>query len=118
MPRSPRPVTAQRVMLYLRCFLTGVGCSADSRSEEHTSELQSPDQLVCRLLLDNKKNAHLDLHDRLEQHRGCRLGATATPNRLSSRSTATSLFIWLSPETSGPPSFPTRRSSDLTRAIR
>src|SRR5258708_22284777 len=25
------------------------------RSEEHTSELQSPDHLVCRLLLDKKK---------------------------------------------------------------
>src|SRR5207244_10956363 len=25
-----------------------------SRSEEHTSELQSPDHLVCRLLLDKK----------------------------------------------------------------
>src|SRR5207244_7035911 len=24
----------------------------ENRSEEHTSELQSPDQLVCRLLLD------------------------------------------------------------------
>src|SRR5215216_7605486 len=33
------------------------------RSEEHTSELQSPDHLVCRLLLEkkkyNKKNTHL-----------------------------------------------------------
>src|SRR5258708_29235986 len=28
------------------------GCS---RSEEHTSELQSPDHLVCRLLLEKKK---------------------------------------------------------------
>src|SRR5258708_31502589 len=29
---------------------------ADStRSEEHTSELQSPDHLVCRLLLEKKK---------------------------------------------------------------
>src|SRR5438552_14625377 len=27
-----------------------------SRSEEHTSELQSPDHLVCRLLLEKKKN--------------------------------------------------------------
>src|SRR5207244_8848938 len=27
----------------------------DQRSEEHTSELQSPDHLVCRLLLDKKK---------------------------------------------------------------
>src|SRR5947208_5149118 len=27
-----------------------------SRSEEHTSELQSPDHLVCRLLLEKKKD--------------------------------------------------------------
>src|SRR5438552_13018187 len=32
-------------------------CSSRSprRSEEHTSELQSPDHLVCRLLLEKKK---------------------------------------------------------------
>src|SRR5258708_25001403 len=30
------------------------------RSEEHTSELQSPDHLVCRLLLE-KKNSRYDL---------------------------------------------------------
>src|SRR5436189_3985114 len=29
---------------------------ADPRSEEHTSELQSPMYLVCRLLLEKKKN--------------------------------------------------------------
>src|SRR5437764_8622670 len=28
---------------------------ADARSEEHTSELQSPMYLVCRLLLEKKK---------------------------------------------------------------
>src|SRR5438552_12401853 len=28
----------------------------EERSEEHTSELQSPDHLVCRLLLEKKKN--------------------------------------------------------------
>src|SRR5256885_9075860 len=28
------------------------------RSEEHTSELQSPCNLVCRLLLEKKKNDH------------------------------------------------------------
>src|SRR2546426_6955017 len=28
----------------------------DARSEEHTSELQSPCNLVCRLLLEKKKN--------------------------------------------------------------
>src|SRR5258708_17031503 len=30
------------------------------RSEEHTSELQSPDHLVCRLLLEKKKQYRLD----------------------------------------------------------
>src|SRR5437879_9825261 len=32
-----------------------VGCPRDRRSEEHTSELQSPMYLVCRLLLEKKK---------------------------------------------------------------
>src|SRR5947208_5395138 len=32
--------------------------SATGRSEEHTSELQSPDHLVCRLLLEKKNNTH------------------------------------------------------------
>src|SRR5258708_18890914 len=31
--------------------------TAPLRSEEHTSELQSPDHLVCRLLLEKKKQA-------------------------------------------------------------
>src|SRR5256885_6338181 len=30
------------------------------RSEEHTSELQSPCNLVCRLLLEKKKNLGID----------------------------------------------------------
>src|SRR5258708_31297583 len=30
--------------------------SSNLRSEEHTSELQSPDHLVCRLLLEKKKH--------------------------------------------------------------
>src|SRR5258708_20877348 len=32
----------------------GIG-QREGRSEEHTSELQSPDHLVCRLLLEKKK---------------------------------------------------------------
>src|SRR5258708_10535103 len=32
------------------------GREGKARSEEHTSELQSPDHLVCRLLLEKKKN--------------------------------------------------------------
>src|SRR2546426_12631724 len=31
-------------------------CTCSVRSEEHTSELQSPCNLVCRLLLEKKKN--------------------------------------------------------------
>src|SRR5207244_12783221 len=31
-----------------------------TRSEEHTSELQSPDHLVCRLLLEKKKSGKED----------------------------------------------------------
>src|SRR2546430_3187650 len=34
-------------------FTTGI------RSEEHTSELQSQSNLVCRLLLEKKKKSHL-----------------------------------------------------------
>src|SRR5258708_30687960 len=34
------------------------GRAASHRSEEHTSELQSPDHLVCRLLLEKKKESH------------------------------------------------------------
>src|SRR2546427_2715643 len=33
---------------------------AGIRSEEHTSELQSQSNLVCRLLLEKKKNAHTE----------------------------------------------------------
>src|SRR5256885_2728854 len=32
----------------------------DIRSEEHTSELQSPCNLVCRLLLEKKKNSIIE----------------------------------------------------------
>src|SRR5258708_11302102 len=32
------------------------------RSEEHTSELQSPDHLVCRLLLEKKKLVNLSVY--------------------------------------------------------
>src|SRR5437764_14706476 len=33
-----------------------------ARSEEHTSELQSPMYLVCRLLLEKKKTRHLQIN--------------------------------------------------------
>src|SRR2546426_6333389 len=43
----------------IREFVVGTGGegldAANTRSEEHTSELQSPCNLVCRLLLEKKK---------------------------------------------------------------
>src|SRR2546427_6072157 len=37
------------------CFWKGMDSSFPERSEEHTSELQSQSNLVCRLLLEKKK---------------------------------------------------------------
>src|SRR2546430_6783437 len=37
------------------CDLPPCGLTASHRSEEHTSELQSQSNLVCRLLLEKKK---------------------------------------------------------------
>src|SRR5258708_33371001 len=47
---SPEPATTGS-----RRSPGGPGSRCSLRSEEHTSELQSPDHLVCRLLLEKKK---------------------------------------------------------------
>src|SRR5947208_7459600 len=38
------------------------------RSEEHTSELQSPDHLVCRLLLEKKKKKQKEITQYFIRH--------------------------------------------------
>src|ERR671921_700937 len=38
------------------------GCAPCCRSEEHTSELQSRQYLVCRLLLEKKKKLEIDVY--------------------------------------------------------
>src|SRR5258708_31043678 len=55
-------VTVETARFSARRFEDSCGCveprssrASRSRSEEHTSELQSPDHLVCRLLLEKKK---------------------------------------------------------------
>src|SRR5256885_10805832 len=46
-----------------RLLATGLANRHRSRrSEEHTSELQSPCNLVCRLLLEKKKNSSMNLN--------------------------------------------------------
>src|SRR5437879_8487899 len=44
------------VLFVFVIMLIAVERSVHERSEEHTSELQSPMYLVCRLLLEKKKN--------------------------------------------------------------
>src|SRR5206468_11973619 len=71
-PQSGPPCTGSRERAFRqfprslpRTLLGGVGecggrvrgrCACQLRSEEHTSELQSRSDLVCRLLLEKKKN--------------------------------------------------------------
>src|SRR2546430_12500637 len=44
----------------LKTYLGAVESDEGLRSEEHTSELQSQSHLVCRLLLEKKKQTALD----------------------------------------------------------
>src|SRR5438552_13878934 len=48
--------------------------SLRARSEEHTSELLSPDHLVCRLLLEKKKRFHLISFPAIRKNYGGRRG--------------------------------------------
>src|SRR3712207_6945323 len=50
----PRPRPEPGVAVLENPFVIGL-----DRSEEHTSELQSRQYLVCRLLLEKKKTTHL-----------------------------------------------------------
>src|SRR2546429_9770845 len=44
---------------YLKKWYHDIGSRVQKRSEEHTSELQSRLHLVCRLLLEKKKNHNI-----------------------------------------------------------
>src|SRR2546430_8369902 len=56
MPTGPPPNLSRTHCRSLRSMT-----SRPERSEEHTSELQSQSNLVCRLLLEKKKNADRDV---------------------------------------------------------
>src|SRR5438034_4878874 len=47
---------SQKATSISRSFRTWINSTFVRRSEEHTSELQSHSDLVCRLLLEKKKN--------------------------------------------------------------
>src|SRR3712207_7600091 len=53
-PTKPKfQPSPSRTRLHQKC---ATSCPSSPRSEEHTSELQSRQYLVCRLLLEKKKN--------------------------------------------------------------
>src|SRR5256885_2711140 len=60
--RSPTPTRARCALPTARTRCTATP-SPSGRSEEHTSELQSPCNLVCRLLLEKKKKKDVDSPD-------------------------------------------------------
>src|SRR3712207_7483360 len=64
-PRRSRPCPERSTPLphedgHGLVFLSPAHLEADPRSEEHTSELQSRQYLVCRLLLEKKKSLPRD----------------------------------------------------------
>src|SRR5437764_3297824 len=58
-----REYQSHRIDAAPRCF----GAQPLDRSEEHTSELQSPMYLVCRLLLEKKKHVVACIFTKLEE---------------------------------------------------
>src|SRR5947208_4964673 len=55
---------------YAEYYFLPPGHYVFKRSEEHTSELQSPDHLVCRLLLEKKKkNSNRNWENKSQQQR-------------------------------------------------
>src|SRR2546427_6716005 len=55
--RLGRPIRVMGTSLMMPAYSKSL--STLNRSEEHTSELQSQSNLVCRLLLEKKKRKHL-----------------------------------------------------------
>src|SRR5258708_37428812 len=57
--RSPMALLGTTIVIVPSALKLLASAAINGRSEEHTSELQSPDHLVCRLLLEKKKNYEL-----------------------------------------------------------
>src|SRR5690349_23010016 len=60
-----RSETSETDFFVRNCRITHLSISHSWRSEEHTSELQSRRELVCRLLLDKKNNHIMQCANRL-----------------------------------------------------
>src|SRR5256886_6930154 len=97
-------------MYFASCFglVPACGVSAgfalpgryQKRSEEHTSELQSQSNLVCRLLLEKKKKTPRTISSSRNTknrriHRQSCVVTTSASARVTSRTTATQIFSML-----------------------
>src|SRR5690554_7517204 len=76
-----RMAAARLMMVLRRCPFSGsanrtTDASNEVRSEEHTSELQSRPHLVCRLLLEKKKQ-----HTQIDELTGVSVGPRPTQLR-------------------------------------
>src|SRR2546426_3926816 len=79
MSNSSRSSARHVMVLPLRTRRNATSSPWPSRSEEHTSELQSPCNLVCRLLLEKKKKNYHTSHC----HHKTRLGHYQPPDPLT-----------------------------------
>src|SRR2546430_13055134 len=59
---DPDSLEDREIMTGDHCFGCTAGAGSTCRSEEHTSELQSQSNLVCRLLLEKKKKQTYHMH--------------------------------------------------------
>src|SRR2546428_12348121 len=59
---NPDALRSMRAAARRRAWAFDVARTEDARSEEHTSELQSRSDLVCRLLLEKKKKTDIKHH--------------------------------------------------------
>src|SRR5256885_10543355 len=68
---NPAPAAGSRLAQFrlMSCLWFRPRRSQSARSEEHTSELQSPCNLVCRLLLEKKKESAPILPLGVDPHR-------------------------------------------------
>src|SRR6266849_1285033 len=96
---APSPVHA--------CPISPSEFASGSRSEEHTSELQSRVDLVCRLLLEKKKLSDKNAKER-KKGPGCAVTYSGEQELLPH----IIFFLYRSPVHRDIRSFPTRRSSD------
>src|SRR5437016_8336864 len=84
-PKAPHHLGSAILQVFVAAWLFRV-CArfhirdsklSDFRSEEHTSELQSLTNLVCRLLLEKKKKDNRILHVEIQRQQARRIAASA-----------------------------------------